>query len=153
MARGNFTKGADQSPKESPKESRKRKNSHLGLKYDVYIHRILKQVNPDRRISSDAMKVVNDSCQDLYGRLKKEIVALSAVGSRGRDNSSHTLAVKDIISAARFVLPGEICKHAVSQAYRAVNNYEVVTNTGSVLKEKKKALQAKNNSKTLATAK
>merc|ERR1711941_93864 len=83
----------------------------------TYIYKVLKQVHPDTGISKKAMVVVNDFVLDTFKRITetaRELVMKQNVG---------TLTSRDIQTATRLCLPGELAKHAVSEGTKAVCKY------------------------------
>uniref|UniRef100_A0A1I8AJC7 Histone domain-containing protein n=1 Tax=Steinernema glaseri TaxID=37863 RepID=A0A1I8AJC7_9BILA len=83
----------------------------------IYIHRVLKQVNPKLRISSTAMSIMVSMVDDLFERLCVEAATLTKYTGR------RTLSSNGIQSAARLVLPGELSKHAVSEGTKAIRRF------------------------------
>jgi histone H2B len=102
------------------KSNTKRKHAGpaTGFNFKSYIHKLLKEVNANRTISSAAMDIINDQCNDVYARMKTELENLPHKNPEG-----HILNHKDIITATRFVYPGEIAKHAVNHITRAINKH------------------------------
>jgi histone H2B len=49
--------------------------------------------------------------------------ALSESGRLARYNKRHTISSREIQTAVRLVLPGELAKHAVSEGTKAVTKY------------------------------
>lgn len=96
------------------KSSRKKKRSET---YSVYIYRVLKQVHPDTGISSKAMSIMNSFVADLFERLASEASKLSHY------SKTKTLTSREIQTAVRLILPGELSKHAVSEGTKAVTKY------------------------------
>uniref|UniRef100_A0AC35UIG6 Histone H2B n=1 Tax=Rhabditophanes sp. KR3021 TaxID=114890 RepID=A0AC35UIG6_9BILA len=101
-------------------EKRKKKGVQT---YSSYIHRVLKQVHPDTGISSKAMSVMNSFCNDIFERIAAEGSKLSAY------NKKSTISTREIQTAARLVLPGELAKHAVSEGTKAVTKYSASKST------------------------
>ena len=92
------------------------------VKFDSYIYKLLKQVHPDNGLSGDGLSEINNIVRIM---LKKVIEALNKllITSRGQK----TISSRDIQSACRLVLPGELSKNGVSQGTKAVthfNSYE-----------------------------
>ena len=73
----------------------------------------------DCTLSSRAMAILDSFAHDLFDRLSSEAVKLL------RLNSKRTLTSMEVQTAARLVLPGELCKHAVQDGAMAVRKYEV----------------------------
>lgn len=82
--------------------------------YSIYIYKVLKQVHPDVGVSSKAMLIMNSLVHDVYERLYSEATKLV------KYNGKATITSRDIQTAVRFVLPGELAKHAVSEGSKAV---------------------------------
>jgi histone H2B len=74
-------------------------------------------VHPDTGISRRAMSIMNSFVGDTFDRLSGEAVRLS------RYNKKKTLTSREIQTAVRLSLPGELAKHAVSEGTKAVTKY------------------------------
>eukprot|EP00750_Incisomonas_marina_P003210 INCI12915.1.p3 GENE.INCI12915.1~~INCI12915.1.p3 ORF type:complete len:120 (-),score=22.71 INCI12915.1:193-552(-) len=85
--------------------------------YSTYIYRVLKQVHPDTGISKSGMSVMNSFINDVFGRVCEE------AGNLARYNSKATLSSREVQTAIRLVLPGELAKHAVSEGTKAVTKF------------------------------
>ena len=85
--------------------------------YSVYIYRVLKQVHPDTGISKRSMSIMNSFINDVFDKICTEATKL--VGY----NKKHTLSSREIQTAVRLLLPGELAKHAVSEGTKAVTKY------------------------------
>nr|CAP53879.1 histone H2B [Xenoturbella bocki] len=94
------------------KRKRKRKES-----YGVYIYKVLKQVHPDTGVSSKAMSVMNSFVNDIFERIAAEASRLAHY------NKKSTITSREIQTAVRLLLPGELAKHAVSEGTKAVTKY------------------------------
>eukprot|EP00095_Tigriopus_kingsejongensis_P003434 snap_masked-scaffold110_size354795-processed-gene-2.8 protein:Tk03434 transcript:snap_masked-scaffold110_size354795-processed-gene-2.8-mRNA-1 annotation:"h2b3_tigca ame: full" len=94
------------------KKSRKRKES-----YAIYIYKVLKQVHPDTGISSKAMSIMNSFVNDIFERIASEASRLAHYNKRS------TITSREIQTAVRLLLPGELAKHAVSEGTKAVTKY------------------------------
>ncbi|KAJ2668106.1 hypothetical protein GGI25_006485 [Coemansia spiralis] len=64
--------------------------------YSTYIYKVLKQVHPDTGISNKAMSIMN---------------------------SFSTITSREIQTAVRLLLPGELSRHAVSEGTKATTKY------------------------------
>ena len=93
---------------------RKKKRSES---YSIYIYKVLKQVHPDTGISSKAMSIMNSFINDAFERIAVE------AGKLVRYNKKGTLSSREIQTAVRLILPGELAKHAVSEGTKAVTKY------------------------------
>ncbi|KAL1557696.1 putative histone H2B.1 [Salvia divinorum] len=85
--------------------------------YKIYIFKVLKQVHPDIGISSKAMGIMNSFINDIFEKLAQESSKLA------RYNKKPTITSREIQTAVRLVLPGELAKHAVSEGTKAVTKF------------------------------
>ncbi|NXO05551.1 H2B1L protein, partial [Rhinopomastus cyanomelas] len=85
--------------------------------YSVYIYKVLKQVHPDISISSKAMSIMNSFVNDIFERLASEASRLAQY------NHHSTITSREVQTAVRLLLPGELAKHAVSEGTKAVTKY------------------------------
>ncbi|KAL5703241.1 hypothetical protein ACHQM5_028356 [Ranunculus cassubicifolius] len=96
------------------KKKRSKKNVET---YKIYIFKVLKQVHPDIGISSKAMGIMNSFINDIFEKLAAESSRLA------RYNKKPTITSREIQTAVRLVLPGELAKHAVSEGTKAVTKF------------------------------
>ena len=89
--------------------------------FGIYIYKVLKQVHPDTGISSKAMSIMNSFVYDIFERISKEASHLAHYGKRA------TITSREIQTAVRLLLPGELAKHAVSEGTKAVTKYTSTT--------------------------
>ena len=122
------------------KDGKKKRSQKRVESYGIYIYKVLKQVHPgkqppvlsciaqrciipqlfddaDTGISKKAMGVMNSFINDLFDRVTTEAGRLS------RYNKKATLSSREIQTAVRLVLPGELAKHAVSEGTKAVTKF------------------------------
>eukprot|EP01092_Planopodium_desertum_P001949 TRINITY_DN13100_c0_g1_i6.p1 TRINITY_DN13100_c0_g1~~TRINITY_DN13100_c0_g1_i6.p1 ORF type:complete len:160 (-),score=43.44 TRINITY_DN13100_c0_g1_i6:419-898(-) len=85
--------------------------------YATYIYKVLRQVHPDTGISKKGMQVMDSFVHDLFDRIATE------AGRLARYNGKHTITSREVQTAVRLVLPGELAKHAVSEGTKAVTKY------------------------------
>ncbi|KAL1109030.1 hypothetical protein V6Z11_D03G151500 [Gossypium hirsutum] len=103
--------------KKLPKEGgaagdKKKKKAKKSVEtYKIYIFKVLKQVHPDIGISSKAMGIMNSFINDIFEKLAQEASRLA------RYNKKPTITSREIQTAVRLVLPGELAKHAVSEVW------------------------------------
>ncbi|PAA70071.1 hypothetical protein BOX15_Mlig007192g2 [Macrostomum lignano] len=90
-------------PKTDKKRKRRRKES-----YAIYIYKVLRQVHPDTGISSKAMMIMNSFVNDVFERIAGEASRLAHYNKRS------TISSREIQTAVRLLLPGELAKHAAS---------------------------------------
>ena len=94
------------------KRKRRRRES-----YSIYIYKVLKQVHPDTGVSSKAMSIMNSFVNDIFERIAAEASRLAHYNKRS------TITSREIQTAVRLLLPGELAKHAVSEGTKAVTKY------------------------------
>ncbi|RZC90347.1 hypothetical protein C5167_031060 [Papaver somniferum] len=96
--------------KDASSTDKKKKKSKKSVEtYKIYIFKVLKQVHPDIGISSKAMGIMNSFINDIFEKLAAESSRLA------RYNKKPTITSREIQTAVRLVLPGELAKHAVSE--------------------------------------
>ena len=101
-----------QKAKDDKKRKRRRKES-----YGIYIYKVLRQVHPDTGISSKAMSIMNSFVNDIFERIAGESSRLVHYNKRS------TITSREVQTAVRLLLPGELAKHAVSEGTKAVTKY------------------------------
>ncbi|XP_034558419.1 late histone H2B.L4 [Notolabrus celidotus] len=104
-------KGKSSGEKKTKRKAKRRET------YAMYIYKVLKQVHPDTGISSRAMSVMNSFVNDLFERIATEASRLAQYNQRS------TITSREVQTAVRLLLPGELAKHAVSEGTKAVTKY------------------------------
>jgi len=104
-------------PKEGGDKKGKKKHKKSVETYKIYIFKVLKQVHPDIGISSKAMGIMNSFINDIFEKLASEASRLA------RYNKKPTITSREIQTAVRLALPGELAKHAVSEGTKAVTKF------------------------------
>ena len=99
-------------PQKTDKKTSTRKRRET---FGVYIYKVLKQVHNDIGISKKSMNIMNSFINDLYEKIAIEAANLV------RYNKKHTLSAREIQSAVKLILPGELAKHAIIEGAKAVN--------------------------------
>ena len=74
-------------------------------------------MHPETGVSKKAMSIMNSFVNDTFDRLATEAVRLA------RYNKKATLTSREVQTAVRLLLPGELSKHAVSEGTKAVTKY------------------------------
>ncbi|KAI5077306.1 hypothetical protein GOP47_0007130 [Adiantum capillus-veneris] len=103
--------------KEAAGDKKKKKKAKNTETYKIYIFKVLKQVHPDTGISSKAMGIMNSFINDIFEKLAQESARLA------RYNKKPTITSREIQTAVRLILPGELAKHAVSEGTKAVTKF------------------------------
>eukprot|EP00916_Digyalum_oweni_P019674 GHVL01032833.1.p1 GENE.GHVL01032833.1~~GHVL01032833.1.p1 ORF type:complete len:129 (+),score=16.66 GHVL01032833.1:61-447(+) len=95
----------------------KRRRKKRTESFALYIYKVLKQVHPETGISRKSMSIMNSFINDVFDRLASEATRLI------RYNKKRTLSSREVQTAVRLMLPGELSKHAVSEGTKAVTKY------------------------------
>ena len=114
---GKAAKKAGKAAKSISKGDGKKKRKRRKESYSIYIYKVLKQVHPDTGISSKAMSIMNSFVNDIFERIAAEASRLAHYNKRS------TITSREIQTAVRLLLPGELAKHAVSEGTKAVTKY------------------------------
>merc|ERR1711878_182713 len=114
---GKAAKKSGKAAKAITKGDKKKKKGKRKESYAIYIYKVLKQVHPDTGISSKAMSIMNSFVNDLFERIAAEASRLAHYNKRS------TITSREIQTAVRLLLPGELAKHAVSEGTKAVTKY------------------------------
>ena len=85
--------------------------------YKTYIFKVLKQVHPETRISKKGITIINNFVEDTFEKIASEASKLCRIHKR------MTMGSRDVQSAIRLVLPGELAKHAVSEGTKAMTKF------------------------------
>jgi histone H2B len=92
-----------------------RRSKRRNETWNLYVYKVLKQVYPDMGMSKKAMNIMNGICDDVFHRLAEES------GRLCKYTNKQTMDSTAIKAAVKFVLPGEIAKHAASEATKALS--------------------------------
>ena len=93
------------------------KNKKRVESYSSYIYKVLKQVHPETGISKRGISILNSFVNDIFDRIALEASKLA------RYNKKATLSSREVQTAVRLLLPGELAKHAVSEGTKAVTKF------------------------------
>ena len=116
-AAGKGEKRASKAKSAPTDPGKKKRRSKRKESYAIYIYKVLKQVHPDTGISSKAMGIMNSFVNDVFERIATESSRLALY------NKKSTISSREIQTAIRLLLPGELAKHAVSEGTKAVTKY------------------------------
>jgi len=67
--------------------------------------------------SNKAMAILNSFVSDIFERIATEASKLASYNHRS------TISSREIQTAVRLILPGELSKHAISEGTKAVTKY------------------------------
>ncbi|XP_067835171.1 histone H2B 1/2-like [Heptranchias perlo] len=110
-------KGAKKTLSKAPAKGGKKRRKSRKESYSIYVYKVMKQVHPDTGISSKAMSIMNSFVNDIFERIAGEASRLAHYNKR------RTISSREIQTAVRLLLPGELAKHAVSEGAKAVTKY------------------------------
>merc|ERR1711918_309347 len=85
--------------------------------FAIYIYKVLKQVHPDVGVSKKSMNIMNSFINDSFERIALESSKLV------RFNKRRTLSSREIQTAVKLLLPGELARHAISEGTKAVTKF------------------------------
>ncbi|XP_059014109.1 histone H2B type W-T-like [Mustela lutreola] len=102
------------SPKQEQPRRRRRRRGRCPDSFATYFPRVLKQVHEGLSLSQQAVSVMDSFVKDMFERIVDEASRLA------RSTQRSTITSGEIQTAVRLLLPGEIGKHAVSEATKAV---------------------------------
>ena len=85
--------------------------------FSIYIYKVLKQVHGDTGVSKKSMAIMNSFINDIFEKISLEASKLV------RYNKKHTLSAREVQSAVKLLLPGELAKHAIIEGAKAVNKF------------------------------
>jgi len=108
-------KSAARTGKQKKKKAKKQKGHPLVLR--TYIYKVLKQVHPDTGISQHGIQVINDWLCGICDDIIRECAQLLELSKKS------TISSREIQTAVRLILPGELAKHAVSEGTKAVTKF------------------------------
>jgi histone H2B len=96
---------------------------------------VLKQVHPDTGISNKAMAILNSFVNDIFERIATEAssellrtrtsLRNSFVLELAAYSKKSTISSREIQTAVRLILPGELSKHAISEGTKSVTKVRV----------------------------
>uniref|UniRef100_H0XSP9 Core Histone H2A/H2B/H3 domain-containing protein n=1 Tax=Otolemur garnettii TaxID=30611 RepID=H0XSP9_OTOGA len=105
------------------KRKRRRRRGHRPSQarksFATYFPRVLKQVHQGLSLSKGAVKVMDSFVYDMCERIAREAGCLAHYTNRS------TLSTRELQSAVRMLLPGELGRCTESEATKAVLKYRV----------------------------
>ncbi|XP_043852773.1 histone H2B subacrosomal variant-like [Dromiciops gliroides] len=99
------------------KKKRQSQKNSANRNYALYTHRVLKEVVPNKGLSSKTADVLNCLINNILERIAEEACNLLCY------KRHLTLSHQDIQMAVYRLLPNELAKHAVAFGTRAVTSY------------------------------
>ena len=106
-------------PSSSKTGDKKKRKPRRKETYSSHIFKVLKQVHPDTGITSKSMSIMNSFANDIFEKTAAEASRLAKLTKR----KTTMITSREIQTAVRLLLPGELAKHAVSEGTKAVTKY------------------------------
>lgn len=100
-----------------PKKVGKRHKAKNTKCFKHYIFTVLKQVHPDKSISTRAMQVMDSLVHDMLCKIGKES------GDLARSSKTQTIKAREIQSATKLVFRGELAYYGIAAGTKAVETY------------------------------
>ena len=94
-------------------DKKRRRTRHES--FSIYIYKVLKQIHNNTGISKKSMDIMNSFINDCFEKIALEASKLV------RCNKRHTLSAREVQSAVKLLLPGELAKHAIVEGCKALN--------------------------------
>ncbi len=85
--------------------------------FKPHIYKVLKQVHPETGLTTDGKEQMNHFVEHFADKIADEAVFLA------KKEHKATISSREIQTAVRLVLPGELARHAVSEGVKAVTKY------------------------------
>ena len=104
-------------PKRSDRKPGQKGKKRSYESYRSYLWKVLKQVSPDIGITAKAMNIMNSFVSDMFDRIASEASKVA------KYNKKSIIQSRDIQTAVRLLIPGELARHAVSEGTKAVTKY------------------------------
>lgn len=86
--------------------------------YARYIFKVFRYIHPEMSISKRAMSILESLMTDIFERFARE------AGLLVKYSKKSTISTREMQTAVRLILPGELAKHAISEATKAIAMYE-----------------------------
>jgi histone H2B len=109
-------RAARKAPSKEDGDMKKKRKKARRETYSSYIYKVLRQVHPDTGISNKGMGVLNSFVNDLFERIATEASKLASYTKKS------TISSREIQTAVRLILPGELAKHAISEGTKSVTS-------------------------------
>ncbi|CAK1593463.1 unnamed protein product [Parnassius mnemosyne] len=105
-------------PLEKPISKRKKMKKKNYQSFSIYIYKLLKTVAKENMgISQKSMLIMNNFVNDMLERIAEEAARLML------HSKKTTLSSREIQSAIKLLVPGELAKHANIEGLKAVTTY------------------------------
>jgi len=98
--------------------------------FSTYIYKVQQEMKGNG-MSKKGMAVMNSIVTDVFDRLMKEASDAAKYAKKA------TVGHKEVKTAVKFILPGDLCEEAIKNADKAVEKFEQVSKDGAKLSRKK----------------
>ncbi|XP_002720211.1 histone H2B type F-M-like [Oryctolagus cuniculus] len=105
---------ASSTPKEKQPRRRRRRRQGHNYSFASYFPKVLKHVHKGLSLSKEAKGVMDSIVRDVFERIAHEAASLV------RYSKHSTLTSRDVQSAVRLLLPGQLHKHADVEGTKAL---------------------------------
>ena len=85
--------------------------------FATYFPRVLRQIHTGLSLSHDSVNILDSFVKDMFERIAEE------AGRLARYKKRRTITHEDIERAVRLLLPGELCKYAITEATKSLIRY------------------------------
>ncbi|XP_007530522.1 histone H2B, sperm-like [Erinaceus europaeus] len=109
--------GSQPSGSRRHRRRRRRRRRHCLRNFGRYFPRVLKNVQKGMSLTKKAVKILNSFVEDIFQRIAEEASHLAFTSNRT------TITCREIQTAVRLLLPGELGKHAVLEGTKALIRY------------------------------
>ncbi|KAG8509323.1 Histone H2B type W-T [Galemys pyrenaicus] len=118
LGSGELANGSPQSLEQKQNQPVQRQRAKIQSEsFAIYFPRVLKNVQVGLSLSQEALSVLDSFVKDMFERIAQE------AGHLTRSTGRTTITSREIQTAVRLLLPGEIGKHAMSEATKALIRY------------------------------
>ena len=98
-----------------PRSKKSRSKKSKAGKFDIYISKVLKQVHPDCSLSANIKSQINYFLNLLAVKIIEQAVSMLS--------GKKTITSREIQSAVRIILPGQLARYAISEGTKSVTKY------------------------------
>jgi len=85
--------------------------------YSSSIFNVLKELHPDLSISKKAMEIMDSFVKDIFQKIASE------AGRLARYKKNKCLTSREIQTAVRLIIPGDLAKHCIAKAQDTIALY------------------------------
>ncbi|XP_066287673.1 histone H2B-like [Branchiostoma lanceolatum] len=104
-------------PRVTGDKKRRKRRKRRNTTFDVYVNKVLKLMHPGTRLSRMTMAIVNSFLNDILQRISVEASLLAHYNKRS------TIGPRELQTAVRLILPGQLAKFSAIEGAKAVRRY------------------------------